>query len=170
MEEAIAARLEPSGMGPLKAVTCTFCVAGELHSSPRLSPLLEACQPATLNTQSFAISWLGTSGAEASSLAFSYGCHCLHGLQCSASKQEAASRSVRHVPAGDAAFLANDIRVKKGLDSLGCLGDMGWYCVRASLWAYNFEKPVSVSAHAGGLHACTASLNRVPHCLAYQVL
>lgn len=51
--------------------------------------------------------------------------------------------------AADAAFLANDIRVKKGLDGLGCLGDMGWYCVRASLWAYNFEKPVSVSAHAG---------------------
>ena len=53
--------------------------------------------------------------------------------------------------AGDAAFLANDIRVKKGLDGLGCLGDMGWYCVRASLWAYSFEKPVSVSAHAGAL-------------------
>lgn len=29
MEEAIAARLDPNGMGPLKAVTCTFCVAGE---------------------------------------------------------------------------------------------------------------------------------------------
>lgn len=53
------------------------------------------------------------------------------------------------VSAGDAEFLANDIRVKKGLDGLGCLGDMGWYCVRASLWAYGFEKPVSVSAHAG---------------------
>lgn len=51
--------------------------------------------------------------------------------------------------AGDAEFLANDIRVKKGLDGLGCLGDMGWYCVRAALWAYGFEKPVSVSAHAG---------------------
>ena len=30
MEEAIAARLDPSGMGPLKAVTCTFCCAGQL--------------------------------------------------------------------------------------------------------------------------------------------
>ena len=29
MEEAIAARLDPCGMGPLKAVTCTFCFAGE---------------------------------------------------------------------------------------------------------------------------------------------
>ena len=56
---------------------------------------------------------------------------------------------------GDAGFLANDIRVKKGLDGLGCLGDMGWYCVRAALWAYGFEKPVSVSAHAGVLPAFT---------------
>ena len=29
-------------------------------------------------------------------------------------------------------------------------GDMGWYCIRASLWAYGFDKPLSVSAHAGG--------------------
>ena len=28
MQETIAARLEPSGLGPLKAVTSTFCFAG----------------------------------------------------------------------------------------------------------------------------------------------
>ena len=28
MQETIAARLEPSGLGPLKAVTATFCFAG----------------------------------------------------------------------------------------------------------------------------------------------
>ena len=43
MEEAIAARLDPCGMGPLKAVTCTFCFAGEFrrlyHIPP--PPLLE---------------------------------------------------------------------------------------------------------------------------------
>lgn len=32
MQEAIAARLDPSGMGPLKAVTCTFCFAGKSHT------------------------------------------------------------------------------------------------------------------------------------------
>lgn len=31
MQEAIAARLDPAGMGPLKAVTCTFCFAGETN-------------------------------------------------------------------------------------------------------------------------------------------
>ena len=29
MQETIAARLEPSGLGPLKAVTATFCFAGK---------------------------------------------------------------------------------------------------------------------------------------------
>ena len=33
MQEAIAARLDPNGMGPLKAVTCTFCVSGKLFAS-----------------------------------------------------------------------------------------------------------------------------------------
>ena len=33
MQEAIAARLDPNGMGPLKAVTSTFSFAGGLHLS-----------------------------------------------------------------------------------------------------------------------------------------
>jgi len=74
--------------------------------------------------------------------------------------------------AGDAEFLANDIRVKKGLDGLGCLGDMGWYCVRAALWAYGFEKPVSVSAHAGKHLSCVttslATLGPDLHCLLFS--
>lgn len=36
MEEAIAARLDPCGMGPLKAVTCTFCCAGGPCNSSHL--------------------------------------------------------------------------------------------------------------------------------------
>lgn len=70
--------------------------------------------------------------------------------------------------AGDAEFLANDIRVKKGLDGLGCLGDMGWYCVRAALWAYGFEKPVSVSAHAGKHLSCVTTLGPDLHCLFFS--
>jgi predicted dehydrogenase len=80
MSDKIDKRLEPNGIGPLKAITSTFCFCG------------------------------------------------------------------------DAGFLANDIRTKKGLDQLGALGDVGWYCIRAALWAYTFEKPVSVSAHAGPLY------------------
>ena len=66
---------------------------------------------------------------------------------------------------GDDNFLKNDIRVKPGLDGLGALGDLGWYCIRASLWARGFELPQSVTAlpspvknEGGVLLSCGAQL------------
>lgn len=62
-------------------------------------------------------------------------------------------------------FLKNDIRVKPDLDSLGALGDAGWYCIRAALWATNYEIPKSVIAlpgagynEAGVILSCGACL------------
>ncbi len=52
--------------------------------------------------------------------------------------------------AGDENFMKNDIRVQKGLDGLGCLGDLGWYNIGWSLWAAGYDKPVSVAAVPGG--------------------
>ncbi|XP_066342104.1 uncharacterized oxidoreductase At4g09670-like [Miscanthus floridulus] len=43
-------------------------------------------------------------------------------------------------------FLKNDIRVKPDLDALGALGDVGWYCIRAILWAVDYELPKTVIA------------------------
>ena len=67
---------------------------------------------------------------------------------------------VRHVPSswtllctGSEDFLKGDIRVAKDLDGLGCLGDMGWYCIRAILWAFSWDLPYSVQATPGG--SCT---------------
>jgi len=34
---------------------------------------------------------------------------------------------------GDEEFFKNDIRVKKEGDFMGCVGDLGWYCVRMGL-------------------------------------
>ncbi|KAJ4967414.1 hypothetical protein NE237_019263 [Protea cynaroides] len=51
--------------------------------------------------------------------------------------------------AGDDDFLKNDIRVKPGLDGLGALGDAGWYCVGAILWAFDYELPKTVTAFCG---------------------
>ncbi len=39
--------------------------------------------------------------------------------------------------------------MSKELDGLGCLGDMGWYNIRAALWAYDFELPQYVQACPG---------------------
>jgi len=42
-------------------------------------------------------------------------------------------------------FTARDIRAQAGLEPTGCLGDLGWYCLRASLWAMNWQLPRRVS-------------------------
>ncbi|KAJ0987394.1 hypothetical protein J5N97_005750 [Dioscorea zingiberensis] len=64
----------------------------------------------------------------------------------------------------DPDFLKNDIRVKPDLDSLGALGDLGWYCIRSILWAADYELPKTAVAlrgpvlnEAGVLIACGSS-------------
>lgn len=66
---------------------------------------------------------------------------------------------------GEPGFLQNDIRVKPDLDALGALGDTGWYCTRAILWAADYELPKIVTAlpdpefnEAGVILSCGASL------------
>lgn len=51
-----------------------------------------------------------------------------------------------------AEFLRSDVRVQPGLDPAGALGDVGWYCVRAMLWAYDWAPPLSVTAHPGAVY------------------
>ena len=47
---------------------------------------------------------------------------------------------------GDADFAAMDIRGNVRLEPTGCLGDLGWYCLRVSLWAMDWRMPVRVAA------------------------
>ncbi len=57
---------------------------------------------------------------------------------------------IRHI-ASQFSFLADDsfaqsnIRAHGSLEPLGCLGDLGWYCLRFTLWAMNFAAPVQVT-------------------------
>ena len=56
--------------------------------------------------------------------------------------------AVRHVTSdfsfpGDDAFHANNIRVKADCEPLGCLGDLGWYNIRFSLWAHGWAAPAT---------------------------
>ncbi|XP_054787307.1 uncharacterized oxidoreductase At4g09670-like isoform X3 [Prosopis cineraria] len=81
------------------------------------------------------------------------------------SKKYATSVHVLFTYGADPDFLKNDIRVKPDLDALGSLGDIGWYCIRAILWAANFELPKTVIAlrdpqlnEAGVILSCGASL------------
>lgn len=62
---------------------------------------------------------------------------------------------VKHVEStfsfpGTEEFFNTNIRVSKDGDPLGSLGDLGWYCLRIILWAYEYELPKRV--HAIGIN------------------
>ena len=47
---------------------------------------------------------------------------------------------------GPESFHQANIRASGELEPLGCLGDLGWYTIRFTLWALNFQMPRRVSA------------------------
>lgn len=51
-------------------------------------------------------------------------------------------------------FMQQNIRASEALEPLGCLGDLGWYNIRFSLWTMNYALPERVS---GRLLNATAS-------------
>lgn len=50
---------------------------------------------------------------------------------------------------GDPEFFKSNVRINADADPLGAVGDVGWYCTRAILWAFGFDVPEAVQAHAG---------------------
>lgn len=42
-------------------------------------------------------------------------------------------------------FLSGNIRMNSELEPDGCLGDLGWYCIRFMLWVMKWQMPVSIS-------------------------
>uniref|UniRef100_A0A0G4FDD6 Gfo/Idh/MocA-like oxidoreductase N-terminal domain-containing protein n=1 Tax=Chromera velia CCMP2878 TaxID=1169474 RepID=A0A0G4FDD6_9ALVE len=51
---------------------------------------------------------------------------------------------------GGKEFFASNIRASKSGDPLGCLGDLGWYCIRIGCFAFGFDRwPHSVRCRCG---------------------
>jgi len=46
---------------------------------------------------------------------------------------------------GSPEFFAENIRLHSELEPLGCLGDLGWYCIRFFLWTMNWQMPIRAS-------------------------
>jgi len=63
---------------------------------------------------------------------------------------------------GDPDFFARNIRASSVLEPFGCLGDLGWYNIRLSLWAANWRLPVTVTGKLIGQVGRTDSPNPVP--------
>ena len=59
-------------------------------------------------------------------------------------------------------FFAGNIRTHSQLEPLGCLGDLGWYCIRFALWAMKWQMPASVCGHALAEHLRPDSPASVP--------
>ena len=47
---------------------------------------------------------------------------------------------------GDSSFQQSNIRTDSVLEPHGCLGDLGWYCIRMTLWAAGLQMPTHVAA------------------------
>ena len=46
---------------------------------------------------------------------------------------------------GDDSFSQKNIRVDSQLEPFGCLGDLGWYCIRFLLWANHWQIPTQLT-------------------------
>ncbi|PON39047.1 hypothetical protein PanWU01x14_307970 [Parasponia andersonii] len=63
-------------------------------------------------------------------------------------------------------FLESNIRVRPDLDVLGALRDLGWYCIGAILWAFDYPITIYSSSSARRykkLHRCNMSLTASFH-------
>jgi predicted dehydrogenase len=63
---------------------------------------------------------------------------------------------------GDATFQQSNIRTDSDLEPHGCLGDLGWYCIRFTLWAAGQQMPTHVSARTITPLAGVNSRGKVP--------
>jgi predicted dehydrogenase len=59
-------------------------------------------------------------------------------------------------------FLTRNIRVQSDLEPLGCLGDLGWYNIRFSLWVMNEQLPERVTGHMLAQHSRAKGDSAVP--------
>lgn len=90
---------------------------------------------------------------EAQSVQFMDGVMFMHGDRLSLMRAEldqAAVGEIRRISsqfsfAAPEEFLTSNIRVSGQLEPLGCLGDLGWYNIRLSLWAMNYQTPHTVT-------------------------
>ncbi len=64
--------------------------------------------------------------------------------------------------AGGDEFFGGNIRTHSGLEPHGCLGDLGWYCIRYALWVMGGRVPVRVRGTLLRQSGCPDSPGRVP--------
>jgi predicted dehydrogenase len=59
-------------------------------------------------------------------------------------------------------FRQTNVRSDGALEPLGCLGDLGWYCIRFALWAMNWQLPREVTGRILAQTCSDRSQSAVP--------
>lgn len=59
-------------------------------------------------------------------------------------------------------FLAGNIRTHSDLEPAGCLGDLGWYLIRFTLWTMNYAMPTQLTGRLISGHGQAGSPDQVP--------
>ena len=59
-------------------------------------------------------------------------------------------------------FLGGNIRVNSDLEPQGCMGDLGWYQIRLTLWVMKYQMPTHVTGRVLAEHGSADSANPVP--------
>ncbi|MDC0325548.1 Gfo/Idh/MocA family oxidoreductase [bacterium] len=59
-------------------------------------------------------------------------------------------------------FLTSNIRMHSGLEPAGCMGDLGWYTIRFSLWTMQYAMPTHVAGRLLNGTGRSDSPDRVP--------
>lgn len=67
-------------------------------------------------------------------------------------------------------FFEGNIRMHSALEPLGSLGDLGWYCIRMTLWTLHYEMPISLKAHMIRESGRTDSADSVPVSLSAELV
>jgi predicted dehydrogenase len=67
-------------------------------------------------------------------------------------------------------FFAENIRTDSTLEPHGCLGDLGWYCIRLTLWTRNWEMPLRVTGRVLSEHRRPESPRAVPTAFCGELL
>ena len=67
-------------------------------------------------------------------------------------------------------FFVNNIRTDSALEPYGCLGDLGWYCIRFVLWLMNWQMPLQVTGCLLSEHRRPDSPAAVPTAFSGELL
>ncbi|MEZ5990003.1 MAG: gfo/Idh/MocA family oxidoreductase [Planctomycetota bacterium] len=155
---AQSARTEASSSSPSRLVRSSIAIARPSSACSRAPVKCRAPASAATGCNAAEVEEI-IAACEKHGVQFMDGVMFMHGTRLKRMREvvDADLGRIRHIATqfsfmSDDEFQRTNIRAHGGLEPLGCLGDLGWYCLRFTLWAMNYASPTMVT---GCIHAET---------------